>query len=156
MTANGFLVNRAPGSHRCHPHFFSAWAQPRLSGSPLFQRSKKEEANCMTEVRVGNIHNIPRCATAQHCQAILSRTTVCKNKKKQKQKKRQKDNWGFYFAASCSFCLCVPFMTIVITFTAELKNRQNFCKRLGKLIRDKLHGLFGADNSAHIKHLLAI
>lgn len=94
------------------------------------------------------LHNTARPS----CQELL----YVKTKKNKSKEKRQKDNWGFYFAASCSFCLCVPFMTIVITFTAELKNRQNFCKRLGKLIRDKLHGLFGADNSAHIKHLLAI
>lgn len=38
-------------------------------------------------------------------------------------------------------------MTIVITFRAELKNMMKFCKGLGKMIREKLHGLFGADNS---------
>lgn len=53
---------------------------------------------------------------------------------------------GSHFAGSGSFCLCALFMTIVITFRAELKNMQEFCKRLGGMIRGKLHGLFGADN----------
>lgn len=38
----------------------------------------------MTEVRVGNTHDIPRCATAQHCQAILSNTMLKKEEKKEK------------------------------------------------------------------------
>lgn len=37
-------------------------------------------------------------------------------------------------------------MTIVITFGAELKNMRKFGKRLGGMIREKLHGLFATDN----------
>lgn len=63
----------------------------------------------MTEVRVGNTHNIPRCATAQHCQAILSRTTVCKNKKKTKAKKKgRKITEAFILLQAAVFVFVFP------------------------------------------------
>lgn len=90
---------------------------------------------------MGSTHDSLSCATARSCQAFLS--YIVQENPTHKIRRRV---GGSRFAASGSFCLCVLFMTIVITFRAELKNMQKFCKRLGGMIREQLHGLFGADN----------